>query len=82
MLKYSSLVALPVFFFVSADVARAQSCPPPKAPNHPIVQCYRAYGATWQYDNRYGRCLWIAPYQREMQVIDCAVQAGRRQGRQ
>ena len=81
MLKFISLAVLTVFFCVTADIARAQGCPPPKAANHPIIQCYRASGATWQYDNRYGRCMWIAPYQREMQVIDCAVQARRRQSR-
>ena len=81
MLKFISLAVLTVFFFVTADIASnsAQGCPPPKAANHadhPVR--HRASGATWQYDNRYGRCLWIAPHQREMQVIDCTAQARRR----
>ena len=78
MLKFIALAAPTIFFFVTTDIARAQSCPPPKSPNHPIIQCYRANGATWQYDNRYGKCLWIAPYQRENTVTDCVAQAVRR----
>lgn len=82
MLKYISLAVLPVFFFATADVAQAnirnaQGCPPPKAPSARI-KCAIANGAVWRYDNRYGKCLWIYPHQRTMQVIDCAVQAGRR----
>jgi hypothetical protein len=78
MLKFSPLAVLTVFAFATTDVAQAQSCPPPKNSNHPIIKCAIANGATWQYENRYGRCLWIAPYQREMTIIDCGVQAARR----
>jgi hypothetical protein len=78
MLKFIPVAVLTVFVFATADTARAQGCPPPKSPNHPIIQCYRANGATWQYDNRYGKCLWIAPYQRENTITDCVAQAARR----
>jgi hypothetical protein len=78
MMKFISAAMLTVSFFVISDAARAQGCPPPKNSNHPIIKCAIANGATWQYDNRYGRCLWIAPYQREMTIIDCGVQAARR----
>jgi hypothetical protein len=82
MLKYISLAALTVFFVVSTDVAQAnirnaQGCPPPKAISA-RTKCALANGATWQYDNRYGRCIWVYPHQRIMQFTDCAVAAGRR----
>ena len=77
MLKFISLAVLTVFFCVTAEVARAQGCPPPKAPSARI-KCALANGAVWRYDNRYGKCLWIYPHQRTMQVIDCAVPARRR----
>ena len=66
MLKFIALAVLTVFFFATADVAHAQGCPPPKTLNTAKIKCSLAYGATWQYDNRYGRCLWISPHQREM----------------
>lgn len=78
MLKLITLAVLTVFFCATADVARAQGCPPPKPLKSAKGKCALAYGATWQYDNRRGRCIWIYPHQREMQIIDCAVQAGRR----
>ena len=82
MLKFIALAVLTVFFFVSADGAQAnirnaQGCPPPKAPSARI-KCAMAYGAVYRYDNRYGKCLWIYPHQRTMQITDCMAQAGRR----